>query len=177
MIFQRQSQATTFASVPTAEAASAFISTFLTDFSGAAESDRAAFISSVLDWRELAPIAVGPGWEQLSSEQREAVLAAMTDYVAALIAELPLASADLVITDTDPHDRGKFRVMTSALVDEEPTEITFWVFEEPGKGLRVGNVGVEGVSFLGRLRPQLTATLKRKGIDAAIRELRGMVGQ
>ncbi|WP_329347252.1 ABC transporter substrate-binding protein [Streptomyces sp. NBC_01261] len=163
--------------MPTAEAASAFISTFLTDFARVPESARAAFIASVLDWRELAPIAVGPGWEQLSDEQSEAVLDAMTDHVAARVADLPLADADLVITDTDPHDSGKFRVMTSALVDEEATEITFWVFEVPGNGLRVGNVGVEGVSFLGRLRPQLTAIVKSQGIDAAVREMSAMVGQ
>jgi ABC-type transporter MlaC component len=163
--------------MPTAEAASAFISMLLTDFGAVAEPDRAACIASVLDWRELAPIAVGPGWEQLIDEQRDAVLAAITDHVAARVAELPLADADLVITDTDPHDNGKFRVMTSALVDEEATEITFWVFEAPGNGLRVGNVGVEGVSFLGRLRPQLTAIAKSQGIDAAIRDLGVMVEQ
>jgi len=163
--------------VSPAEAASAFVSTLLTDFGVVAEPDRAAFIASVLDWRELAPIAVGPGWEGLREEQRDAVLAAITDHVAARVAELPLASADLVITDTDSHDSGKFRVMTSALVNEEPTEITFWVFEAPGNGLRVGNVGVEGVSFLGRLRPQLTAIVKSQGIDAAIRALGVMVEQ
>ncbi|MEU8718521.1 ABC transporter substrate-binding protein [Streptomyces sp. NPDC048663] len=162
--------------MPTAEAASAFISTFLADFAGMADPERVTFVSSVLDWRELAPVAVGPSWEELSDGQREAALAALTGHVAALIAELPLASASLVITDPDPHDSSKFRVMTGALVDEEPTEITFWVFEQAGRELRIGNVGVEGVSFLGRLRPRLTAIAESQGIDAVIRALPQTVG-
>lgn len=155
----------------TAEAASAFITAFLADFAGVARSDRVTFVSSVLDWRDLAPVAVGPSWEELGDGQREAALAALTGHVAARIAALPLASASLVITDTDPHDSSQFRVMTGALVDVELTEITFWVFEQAGRGLRMGNVGVEGVSFLGRLRPRLTAIAESQGIDAVIREL------
>ncbi|MFI0968352.1 ABC transporter substrate-binding protein [Streptomyces sp. NPDC021080] len=160
----------------TAEAASTFISTFLADFAEVAKSDRVAFVSSVLDWRKLAPVAVGPSWEELSDGQRETALAALTDHVASLIADLPLTSASLVITDKDPDDSSEFRVMTGALVDGEATEITFWVFEQAGRGLRMGDVGVEGMSFLGRLRPRLTAIVESQGIDAVIRELPQMVG-
>ncbi|MFE3505307.1 ABC transporter substrate-binding protein [Kitasatospora sp. NPDC059146] len=161
----------------TSEDASAFISTFLADLALVQEPDRSAFVASVLDWRELAPIAVGPSWERLDGEQRGATVLAMTKHVAEQIAGLPLAGAALVITDRDPHDGGKFRVMTSADVDEEPTEITFWVFEKSDKGLRIGNVGVEGVSFLGRLRPRLTAIAEDRGVDAVLRELQGRIVQ
>jgi len=158
--------------VLSADGASAFISSFLAELAQLPRSGRAAFIASVLDWSDLAPIAVGPSWQIANDEQRGTVLNALNDFVAELVAELPLRDAALVITDTDRQDSQQFRVMTSALVDDEATEITFWVFEQPDGGTAIGNVGVEGVSFLGRHRPQFTALAESRGLDALIQQLR-----
>ncbi|MEV7325266.1 response regulator transcription factor [Streptomyces sp. NPDC093970] len=104
-------------------------------------------------------------------------MAALTDHITTLIADLPLTRVPLVITDKDPGDSSEFRVMTGTLADEKLTEITFWVFGQAGRGLRMGDLGVEGVSFLGRLRRRLTATAEHQGIDAVIPELPQMVGE
>lgn len=154
------------------EGASVFVSSLLSDLAQLPDSARAARIAAALDWWDLAPVVVGPGWEDLDDGQRETFLDALTDYVAKLVAELPLREATLVITDSDLQDRRQFRVMTSAPVDQEASEITFWVFERPGKGMKIGNVGVEGVSFLGRHRHEFTALVESQGIDALIKHLR-----
>lgn len=133
------------------------------------------------DFQRMTALAVGNPWRQASDAQKQALT---REFQTLLIRTysgtmLKFKNSKVTIKDNPVVNRGGKEVIVRAEIvaagGGKPVNMDFTTYQS-GNRYRVYNVAVEGASLVTVYRNQFGETIKNKGIDGLITELRAKNG-
>lgn len=132
------------------------------------------------DFQRMTALAVGAPWKQASAEQKQALT---KEFQALLIRTysgtmLKFKNAKVNVKDNPVVRNGGKEVIVGVDVtgnDGKPVKMDFTTYQS-GSKYRVYNVTVEGASLVTVYRNQFGETVKAKGIDGLIADLKAKNG-
>ena len=120
----------------------------------------------------------GANWKKASDEQRKAYMELFPKYVAKLYAIQfsDYAGETFAVKGSKPTADG---AVVNAEIDQpnsEPIKLDF-IVQRGGKGLKVTDVRVEGISLVVTKRSEFESVVAQRGIDGLLQALRQKVGE
>ena len=117
--------------------------------------------------------AVGPGWRQFTeAEQKDAIGLFTTLIIRTYSSKFtPGELPDVVYKSAVETAPGRVEVSTTTLYKGSKYEVVYRLEQPDGKGWRVTDVVIEGVSMVANYRSQLDAQFKSGGASAVISSL------
>ena len=117
--------------------------------------------------------AVGPGWRQFTeAEQKDAIGFFTTLIIRTYSAKFtPGELPDVVYKAATETAPGRVEVATTTLYKGSRYEVIYRLEQPDGKGWRVTDVVIEGVSMIANYRGQLDAQFKSGGAGAVLGSL------
>jgi phospholipid transport system substrate-binding protein len=141
-----------------------------------AESVRPVLIRTI-SFPDMTRLAIGPGWRQFSEADRDQATALFTNLIIRTYSgkftpgELP----EIVYKSIQSPAPGKVEALTTTLYQGSKYEVVYRLSDLPGKGWRVTDVVIEGVSMVANYRSQFDAQFKTGGPSAVIGSLKKTV--
>jgi phospholipid transport system substrate-binding protein len=126
-----------------------------------------------ISFPDMTRLAIGRGWREFSEPEREKATALFTTLIIRTYAgkftpgELP----EIVYKSLSSPAPGKYEAVTTTLYQGSKYEVIYRLADLPGKGCRVTDVVIEGVSMVANYRAQLDDQFKSGGAAAVIRSL------
>lgn len=137
------------------------------------------YITPYFDFDRMTALAVGQPWKQASNQQKKELVDGFkvlirSSYTGTMT---KFKNAKVVVQDqTVTKSNGDVLVKASvATADGKPVNVDFTTRKD-GNKYRVYNVAVEGASLVTVYRNQFGETVKAKGIDGLITELKSKNG-
>lgn len=132
------------------------------------------------DFQRMTALAVGNPWREATAAQKQAL---SKEFQTLLIRTysgtmLKYKNANVVVKDNPVVNRGGKEVVVRAEVTQpggKPVVMDFTTYQSGGK-YRAYNVAIEGASLVTVYRNQFGETIKNKGIDGLIVELKSKNG-
>lgn len=132
------------------------------------------------DFQRMTALAVGNPWREATPAQKQAL---SKEFQTLLIRTysgtmLKYKNANVVVKDNPVVNRGGKEVVVRAEVTQpggKPVVMDFTTYQSGGK-YRAYNVAIEGASLVTVYRNQFGETIKNKGIDGLIVELKSKNG-
>ena len=121
--------------------------------------------------------AVGPGWRQFTdAEQKDAIGFFTTLIIRTYSAKFtPGVLPDVLYKTATETAPGRVEVATTTLYKGSRYEVVYRLEQPEGKGWRVTDVVIEGVSMVANYRTQFDAEFKQGGSNAVLGALRKSV--
>ncbi len=126
-----------------------------------------------ISFPDMTRLAIGPGWRQFSGEERDRSIALFTTLIIRTYAgkftpgELPEVAYKSVASPAP----GKVEVSTNTLYKGSRYEVVYRLADLPGKGWRITDIVIEGVSMVRNYRDQFDAQFKSGGPRAVLNSL------
>ena len=135
-----------------------------------------AYALPYFDFQRMTALAVGAPWRQATDAQKQALT---REFQTLLIRTysgtmLQFKNAQVNVKDNPVVNKGGKEIIVRAEVSnagEKPVNMDFTTYQSGGR-YRVYNVAVEGASLVTVYRGQFNETVKNKGIDGLIDELK-----
>jgi len=130
-----------------------------------------------ISFPDMTRLAIGPGWRQFSEAERAESTTLFTALIIRTYAgkftpgELP----NIVYKSITSPAPGKVEAVTTTLYQGSKYEVVYRLTDLPGKGWRITDVVIEGVSMVANYRAQFDAQFKSGGPAAVIRSLKKTV--
>lgn len=126
-----------------------------------------------ISFPDMTRLAIGPGWRSFSEGDRDQATALFTSLIIRTYSS-KFTPGELPEVDyksaTSPAP-GKAEVATNTLYQGSRYEVVYRLSDLPGKGWRVTDVVIEGVSMVRNYRDQFDAQFKSGGAPAVIASL------
>lgn len=126
-----------------------------------------------ISFPDMTRLAIGPGWRQFSEDERDKSIALFTTLIIRTYAgkftpgELP----EVVYKSASSPAPGKVEVSTNTLYKGSRYEVVYRLADLPGKGWRITDIVIEGVSMVRNYRDQFDAQFKSGGARAVLNSL------
>jgi phospholipid transport system substrate-binding protein len=126
-----------------------------------------------ISFPDMTRLAIGRGWREFSPAERDKAAALFTTLIIRTYSgkftpgELP----DIVYKSISSPAPGKVEAVTATLYQGSKYEVVYRLTDIPGKGWRVTDVVIEGVSMVANYRAQFDPQFQSGGAPAVIRSL------
>jgi phospholipid transport system substrate-binding protein len=133
----------------------------------------APVVNSVFDVPSMVRLAVGPGWDNFSAAQQQALTAAFGRYVSATYADRfnSYSGEQLQVTGDEPYDSGVIVETKIVRAGQDPVTINYMMREHQGIW-QISDVYLDGtISQLATQRSEFHSILAREGVDGLISAL------
>jgi len=126
-----------------------------------------------ISFPDMTRLAIGPGWRAFSEGDREQATALFTSLIIRTYSSkfTPGELPEVAYKSTVSPAPGKVEVATNALYQGSRYEVVYRLSDLPGKGWRITDVVIEGVSMVRNYRDQFDAQFKSGGAPAVIDSL------
>jgi len=126
-----------------------------------------------ISFPDMTRLAIGPGWRAFSDADREQSTALFTTLIIRTYSSkfTPGELPEVAYQSATSPAPGKVEVSTNTLYQGSRYEVVYRLVDLPGKGWRVTDVVIEGVSMVRNYRDQFDAQFKSGGAPAVLRSL------
>ncbi|MFM8364440.1 MAG: phospholipid-binding protein MlaC, partial [Verrucomicrobiota bacterium] len=126
-----------------------------------------------ISFPDMTRLAIGPGWRSFSEGDRDQATALFTSLIIRTYSSkfTPGELPEVAYKSATSPAPGKVEVATNTLYQGSRYEVVYRLSDLPGKGWRVTDVVIEGVSMVRNYRDQFDAQFKSGGAAAVIGSL------